>query len=205
MSDGIRQMPDRTHTSARSIETDRHLRSVLLLALASITIGGTADLIMDKPATWRSFHVIFEALMIAGALVMATTLWLGWWHSAHSATELRQTLAAQRDDRNAWKASAEAALEGLGQAIDAQFRVWRLTPTESEIALLLLKGYGHKEIAAFTHRSDRTVRQHASVVYDKSGLSGRAELSAFFLQGLMLPNRSPNAPTESDDSAAIEE
>ena len=52
---------------------------------------------------------------------------------------------------------------------------------------MLLKGYGHKEIAALTGRSERTVRQHAGVVYDKAGLAGRAELAAYFLHDLMLP------------------
>src|SRR5689334_14231475 len=124
---------------------DAQLRWVLAIALVSIIVGGTADLAMDRPTTWLSFHVIFETSMVAGALVMATTLWLGWWRSAQSVADLRQSLAAQRDERDAWKASAKAALEGLGQAIDAQFRAWRLTPTEREVALLLLKGYGHKE------------------------------------------------------------
>lgn len=163
------------------------LRWILAVALVSIVVGGTADLVMDRPATWLSFHVIFETLMIAGALVMATTLWLGWWRSEHLTMSLRESLEAQRRDRDAWKASAEVALEGLGRAIDAQFTNWHLTPTEREVALMLLKGYGHKEIAALTGRSERTVRQHAGVVYDKAGISGRAELAAFFLNDVMLP------------------
>lgn len=168
-------------------DLDTRLRWVLAIALGSIIIGGTLDLVMDRPATWLSFHVVFESLMIAGALIMATTLWLGWWRSAHSMLAMRATLATQRAERDAWRESAEAWLDGLGHAIAARFRLWHLTPTESEVALLLLKGYGHKEIAALTHRSERTVRQHATVVYDKAKLSGRAELAAFFLNGLMLP------------------
>ena len=168
-------------------DLDSRLHAILAIALLSIIVGGTADLMMDKPVTWLSFHVIFETLMIAGALVMATTLWLGWWRSAHSAAELRESLEAQRDDRDAWRASAQAALEGFGRAIDAQFRSWRLTPTEREIALMLLKGYGHKEIAALTNRSERTVRQHAGEVYEKAGIGGRAALAAYFLNDLMLP------------------
>ena len=124
-------------------DLDARLRWILAVALVSIIVGGTADLAMDKPATWLSFHVIFETLMIAGALVLATTLWLGWWRSAHSAAALRESLDEQRHERDAWKASAQAALEGLGRAIDAQFRGWRLTASESEIAIMLLKGYGH--------------------------------------------------------------
>jgi len=68
--------------------------------------------------------------------------------------------------------------------------VWGLTPAEREVALLLLKGQSHKQIAYTTGRSERTVRQHAVAVYQKSGLSGRAELAAFFLEDLLLPEAS---------------
>jgi DNA-binding CsgD family transcriptional regulator len=166
---------------------DGRLRAVLTVALLSIIVGGSADLVMDHPTTWLSFHVVFEMLMIAGALVMATTLWLGWWRAAHAAAALMVSLESDSAERDRWRASAQHALDGLGRAIDAQVTAWRLTPAEREVALLLLKGYGHKQIAARTNRSERTVRQHAGVVYDKSGLGGRAELSAFFLQDLMLP------------------
>ena len=168
-------------------DLDSRMRVILAIALTSIIIGGTADLVMDDPKTWLSFHVVFETLMIAGALLMATTLWLGWWKSAHSVVALRESLEKQRAERDAFKASANVALEGLARAIDAQFRSWHLTPTEREVALMLLKGYGHKEIAALTSRSERTVRQHAGVVYETAGLAGRAELAAYFLNDLMLP------------------
>lgn len=35
--------------------------------------------------------------------------------------------------------------------------------------------------------SERTARQQALAVYRKAGLAGRAELSAFFLEDLLLP------------------
>ncbi len=168
-------------------EVDSRMRVVLALALVAIIVGGIADLIMDNPESWLSFHVFFELLMIAGAVVMVTTLWLGWRRSERSAAALRASLTVQRDERDRWQASARSALEGLGRAIDAQFVDWHLTPSEREVALLLLKGYGHKQIAGLTGRGERTVRQHAGVVYQKSGLGGRAELAAYFLQDLILP------------------
>lgn len=169
-------------------EMETRFRGILTIALASIVVGGVADLIMDRPEHWLSFHVVFETLMIAGALLMATTLWLGWLRSEREAAGLRASIEAHRHERDQWRASAHQALEGLAREIDAQFDRWRLTRAEREVALLLLKGFGHKQIAALTGRSERTVRQHAGVVYDKAGLGGRAELAAYFLQDLMLPD-----------------
>jgi DNA-binding CsgD family transcriptional regulator len=169
------------------IDRDSRLHALLALALGSIVVGGTVDLLLDQPQDWLSFHVIFETLMIAGALLMATTLWLGWWKAEHSLGEMRDRLEARRAERDEWRQNAQNALQGLGEAIHRQFDAWRLTPAEREVALLLLKGYSHKHVAAATGRSERTARQHATAVYQKAGLGSRAELSAYFLEDLLLP------------------
>ena len=137
-------------------EMNARLRWILAVALLSIIVGGTADLMMDQPARWLSFHVVFETLMISGALLMATTLWMGWWRSAHAASDLQVRLEARTAEADHWRRSSRHALEGFGAAIDAEFGRWSLTKAEREIALLLLKGYGHKQIAALTDRSERT-------------------------------------------------
>ena len=79
-------------------------------------------------------------------------------------------------------------IEGLGRAIRDQFDKWGLTDGESEIALLMLKGLSHKEIARLRASSETTVRQQARTIYRKSNLSSRAELAAFFLEDLLLPS-----------------
>lgn len=96
------------------------------------------------------------------------------------------SLATQGAERDAWRARAQTLLRGLGEALDRQFDTWALTPTEKDTALLLLKGFSHKEIANLKQRSERTGRQHAIAVYRKSGLSGRAELAAFFFEDMLL-------------------
>lgn len=175
--------------------TERHLRRVLIIAIGLMTIGGIADLIMDRPRQWLSFHVVFESLIVAGGLTAVTSFWLGWWRAEHASERLRRSLHQQRAERDAWKASAQQALAGFGSAIDEQFTRWHLTPAEREVALLLLKGRSHKAIAQATGRSSATVRQHATVVYQKAGLAGRAELAAYFLEDVVLPPA--NAPTSS--------
>lgn len=86
-----------------------------------------------------------------------------------------------------WRNEARGFLQGLGTAIDQQFSRWSLTDAEREVALLLLKGLSTKEIAGVRAVSERTVREQARAVYTKSGLSGRAALSAFFLEDLLAP------------------
>ena len=66
---------------------------------------------------------------------------------------------------------------------------------EADVALLLLKGLGHKEIAAIRETSERTVREQARSLYRKAGISGRSALSAFFLEDLLLPEAERGAAT----------
>ena len=86
-----------------------------------------------------------------------------------------------------WRSEARTFLNGLGEAIEAQFSRWSLTEAEREVALLILKGLSHREIATVRAVSERTVREQARAVYSKSGLTGRAALSAFFLEDLLAP------------------
>ena len=86
-----------------------------------------------------------------------------------------------------WRSESRTLLNGLGEAIDLQFTRWSLTDAEREVALLLLKGLSTKEIAAVRAGTERTVREHARSIYSKAGLTGRAALSAFFLEDLLAP------------------
>jgi DNA-binding CsgD family transcriptional regulator len=166
-------------------------RPVLAAILLFFAVGFAVDLVLDAPTSWRSAHVMFELALTVLSLSFATWLWLGWRRTARILVETSRSLEAHKAERDAWRDSARVALEGLGRAIDAQFNSWHLTPAEREVALLLLKGHGHKQVAAMTGRSERTVRQHAVAVYEKSGLHGRSELAAFFLDAVLLPDQRP--------------
>jgi DNA-binding CsgD family transcriptional regulator len=100
---------------------------------------------------------------------------------------LMRDLEVARAEGAQWRTDMRELLKGLSAAIDAQFDRWGLTPAEREVALLLLKGLSHKEIAVVREASVLTVRQQARSVYTKANLSGRAALSAFFLEDLLLP------------------
>lgn len=158
--------------------------TALLLAIAG---WGVADLILDDLDTWFSLHGLVELGFILSCLASVVYLWLGWMRTRQGLRFAEEQAVANEEERDQWRLRATKLLQGLGAEIDAQFGRWSLTSAEREVALLILKGLGHREAANVLQRSERTVRQHAVVVYRKSGLAGRAELAAFFLEDLLLP------------------
>ena len=98
---------------------------------------------------------------------------------------LIRDLDAARIQGRQWRDETRALLKGLGEAIDRQFLTWKLTKAERDVGLLILKGLSLKEIAATRVTSERTIRAQARSIYVKAGLSGRAALSAFFLEDLL--------------------
>jgi DNA-binding CsgD family transcriptional regulator len=106
-------------------------------------------------------------------------------HQEHMS--LVRDLEVARSEGAQWRRDMRELLQGLGKAIDAQFDRWGLTAAEREVAMLLLKGLSHKEIAVVRECGERTARQQARAVYAKANLSGRAALSAFFLEDMLLP------------------
>ncbi len=177
-------------SAATTKQQDRHQR-VLILVLLALSIGTVVDLVFDQPETLLSLHVLFEVTLAVIGLSAVLFFWRRLRTSNDALAQTRRQVAARSAERDQWRQRAESILRGLGVEIDHQFKAWALSPTESETALMLLKGLELKQIAALQGKSERTARQHAIAVYRKSGLSGRAELSAYFLEDLLLPAETP--------------
>src|SRR5690349_3751144 len=130
-------------------------------------------------------------LLAAGwlALLGVAPLWLTFrtYQVYRKQITLTKELDAARIQGRQWRDETRALLRGLGEAIDRQFVTWKLTDAEREIGLLILKGLSLKEIASVRVTSERTIRAQAQSIYAKAGLSGRAALSAFFLEDLLAP------------------
>ena len=160
---------------------EHRLRLVLigLFVLIAVLIGW--DLLTDYRDGVDAPHLLVESAILLLATLGAAFL-LRQFHTT------RAELSDARDDALRWRQQNQAILSGLGAAIETHFTRWRLTPAEAEVGLMLLKGFSHKEIAAIRRASERTIREQARAVYRKAGLTGRASLSAFFLEDLLLPH-----------------
>ena len=188
-------------------EDTQNFSLFFIVLLLTIMVGGIIDLKFDAPEDWFTLHVLFEIGFILLCLGSAVYLGLGWYAAKRSLGHIQRALNDRQSERDLWRKRAKDLLEGLGRAIDAQMQTWGLTQVEKETALFLLKGYSHKEIAHLCEKSERTVRQHAVAVYRKSGLSGRAELAAFFLEDLLVPmDEQPSASAgEPNNDAPVDE
>ncbi len=171
---------DRTPVGSRIIAT-----AIGLFAVIAALIG--FDITADYRSGTQPSHVLTEAGVMALALVGFVMAWRQFRQVQRRAQQLSVDLEAARREAQRFREEAHEALRGLGEAIDNQFSRWDLSPAEREVGLLLLKGLSHKEISEVRNTSETTIRQQALAIYRKSGLRSRAELSAFFLEDLLLP------------------
>jgi DNA-binding CsgD family transcriptional regulator len=152
-----------------------------------IAVSVVADAVSDLASGTGIEHLVLEIFAAVLALAGFGFMWRMMQAAIRRAGELQVALDGTRADLRRWRGEAQELLLGLGAAIDRQFERWGLSPAEREVGLLLLKGLSLKEVAGTRSTSERTVRQQALAVYRKAGLTGRAELAAFFLEDLLLP------------------
>ena len=160
--------------------------AILLFVVIAALIA--LDIVADYGSGTDTAHLLTEGFVMLLAVSGAGALYAQLRSSRRLAEQLTVDLKAARREAELFREEAGNALRGLGEAIDHQFTRWGLTPAEREVGLLLLKGLSHKEVAAARSTSETTIRQQALAIYRKSGLRNRAELSAFFLEDLLLPS-----------------
>ncbi|HSI56784.1 MAG TPA: helix-turn-helix transcriptional regulator [Ideonella sp.] len=164
----------------------RRLAIAALLAGIALLVG--LEYLEEPDSTPLELLIegVKAAPMVAASVGVALLFRVAGQHRAEQRHLLRD-LALARQQGQQWRAESRSLLNGLGEAISAEFGRWHLTDAEREVALLLLKGLSTKEIAAMREGSERTVREHAGAIYSKAGLAGRAALSAYFLEDLLAP------------------
>ena len=68
---------------------------------------------------------------------------------------------------------------GKENMIECHAREWGLTKAETDVAIMVVKGFANAEIAAMRGSALQTVKSQLRAIYQKSGLEGRYQLMAF--------------------------
>ena len=142
------------------------------IVLVSATLFFAYDIISDLLDDGESrFHIAVELLVF---LSITAILFI----------ELRRVSQLSHEIKREQVKTARLSGELL-EVMRNQFSRWGLSPSESEVALLLIKGLSMREISQAREVKEKTVRQQATGIYAKSGYAGRHELAAHFIEDLM--------------------
>lgn len=164
---------------------DSFQKRVYILAFATatglISVDVLADFFEDQTAT----HIIIESIMSVIAIsacyfLMKKAIGFGQKLNVEELVSIQA-----REEAKVWRSKNRSLMSGLTAAIDAQFEKWNLSKAEKDVAYFLLKGFSAREISDLRKSAEKTVKQQCANIYKKSGLTGRSELSAFFLEDLL--------------------
>ena len=147
-----------------------------------VIIDEINDLFNDGETIWKaSFEIFFVCTSYTGLLYFTYII----YQQHVSQRILEKNLNTAEKNLESANIKLRNGKKEFFKVIQWQFSEWLLSPSEAEVALLLLKGLSIKEIAEARATQEKTVRKQASAIYEKSGLAGRHELSAWFFEDLL--------------------
>ena len=142
------------------------LSAVFFVAdIASSYVG-----LWSAPLSWE----MREYLELSAATGLTLGVGFGIW-------VLRRTMR----ERNLAQERLRRASGAFMNLLDERFGEWGLTPAETDVGLLALKGLDVAEIAELRGRAAGTVRAQLTRIYSKAGVSGRAQFAAYFVEDLL--------------------
>lgn len=89
------------------------------------------------------------------------------------------------------EAALKTASGAFAEVVEAEFRKWRLTEAERDVAWFSIKGLSVGEIAGLRGTSVGTIKAQSNAIYRKAGVAGRAQLLSLFVEDLLAPQVEP--------------
>ncbi|TDP38333.1 LuxR family transcriptional regulator [Idiomarina aquatica] len=165
---------------------DRLLMVIFLL----IAFANISDVVADYHMQVATWHLAIEGITVVISIAAFVVLWKRVLGRNRELQQVKEALTRhqQREKDSAENQASQVKLDGAPDsyaAVQSWFKQWKLSPSEQEVAVLLIKGLSFNEIAEVRSTKEKTVRQQASSVYAKSGLSGRNNLSAWLIDTLL--------------------
>ena len=131
-------------------------------------------------------HILVEMFMGLMSLIAFGVLLFTSWQQKQVLQKMGNNLTQAQEALDSAQHQSKKLMGEFSKIIQTQFGLWNFTQSEKEVALLLLKGLTLDEIASVRETKEKTVRQQASNLYKKAGISGRHELVAFFFEDLLI-------------------
>ncbi|MBO6550572.1 MAG: LuxR family transcriptional regulator [Rhizobiales bacterium] len=144
---------------------------ILLQALCAIFFIGDVIYDLSQGDHLDDLHLILEGL--AALALIAGVIYL-----MHELRDLLDRMASM-------EFGLRVARGEMIILIESFFDHWQLTPSEREIALLILKGIDNDSIAKMRGTAQGTVRAQCTQIYAKAKVDGRTQLLSIFMEELL--------------------
>tara|TARA_B100000925_G_scaffold291935_1_gene282640 strand:- start:6275 stop:6772 length:498 start_codon:yes stop_codon:yes gene_type:complete len=158
---------------------------VLLLLVFDILAGFTREeLVQDSifELLISSTHEIFTIILV----VLGISLLWRWYQDAIFEVDVLNESIQTLDNKLQFTEQEVAFYKtSLNSLLNSHYKKWSLSKSEEDVCYYLVKGLAIKEIAKLRNTSERTVRNQATIIYDKANVAGRHELAAVFLNSFM--------------------
>ncbi len=160
---------------------DKFIAIILLIIMCLNFFDVLTDISLGVPI----WHIFSESLIVIVSGIGALFLINDIFKRTSDISRLKQELLISDDKLRNISDEMKNARHEYSTVIQSQFKQWSLTPSEQDVAMLLLKGLSFKEMSAVRNTKEKTVRQQASVIYSKANVEGRHEFAAWFLEDFM--------------------
>lgn len=154
---------------------------ILTLFLALLLIDGLVEFFLGATREEMLVDIVLEMPRVFLLIIIFYLSFRELDFERKLKRRLQSSLKSSKGEVKYWQGKAQDYVRFFGEEIHKEFARWGLSKSEQEVAVLILRGKATKEIASLRFTSDRTIRNQCQSIYEKSGLSGRHELSAFFL------------------------
>lgn len=163
-----------------------HIRNTYLVFMSILVFWGFFDMYLD----WKEFindplHYIIDIGYMLFAVFSGSYMWFSFRNSQKELIKANVEIEERRMELKEWARKHEDIIAYFREEVKDQLNKWKLTGAEIEVAVMLLRGFSLKQISAILGKSERTVRNQSIEIYRKTGMTGRHELAAFFLEQLL--------------------
>jgi len=143
------------------------------------------DVITDITLNVPLWHIIEEGVIVLLSGTLAIFLIVEMHRRTKRLKSLTFSLKEAENTVHKITEQFKGARHQYSEVIQQQFEEWELSQSEKEVAMLMLKGLNFQEISTVRNTKEKTARHQASTIYSKTGLVGRHELSAWFIEDFM--------------------
>jgi len=158
---------------------------IIAACLLLIMVLNSLDVITDISLKVPLWHIIEEAMIVLFSGSLAGYLIWDMHRTTKELSSMSYSLNEAEANVKAITKQFKEIRHQFSEVIQQQFNDWGLSQSEQEVAMLMLKGMNFHEIATIRNTKEKTARQQASSIYAKSGLQGRHELSAWFIEDFL--------------------